>query len=197
MKRNFFMLCVGLTLFSQAAVFADEVLMDWAYHDDDDEVDDRHLEKVPGEKFTFLNNNGTNEVSRSSNVVLYVLSPPTGDDGNIEVAVRWWNGETETWLPARQVKEITLGRDAPGGTFHGSPRRGQKKAILWLVKITPEDTRPGDNYYFFRVRLIKVDGRETVRYLTRSDPHHDNNLGQSWSPVSEVYGRDWLVRIIP
>jgi hypothetical protein len=169
--------------------------LDWVYHDDDDELDDRATERVPGELFNFL---APGPVQDRDDITLYVLAPHRDEnDRNNLLDVRWWNGRAEHWVRATWQKDIPLGEiNTKAGRFHGLPRSGATTADLWKIVVPAAVTLPGDNYYFFRFRVANA-ADEAFSYVVRADSLHDNNLGQAWSPVGDVYGRDWLVTIEP
>jgi hypothetical protein len=176
-----------------------EVNVEWAYHDDADELDDRASELVPGETFAFLANESTS-ISTDSAIELYVLTANQfAGDGEEKVWLRWWNGEEEHWLEAGWVKNVDLGDSSEAvGTFHGVPEEGVVRADLWKFDIPSDLTRPGDNFYVIQLKQQTEDG--SVEYYLIRKPDVDvngvNNLDQAWTATAENYfGRDWKVTI--
>ena len=195
MKNWFFVL--AFVCFSAAAASA-QINMDWTYHDDADDVDDRATEQVPGEDFTFLSPSGI-VIPNDAPVVIYVLTANNfAGDLDEQVFVRWWNGETEHWVMAQWIKNIPL---SPMGlnaqTFHGLPLAGEAMLDLWRVEIGADITRPGENYYVIQAKGWK-DGDTKEAYLLRDavpEKSQENALGQQWIGSPDYAGLDWSVRI--
>lgn len=175
-----------------------QVNMDWAYHDDADDVDDRTIEKLPGEEFTFLSPADA-AIPDDAPVVLYVLTANNfAGDLDEQVFVRWWNGESEHWVMAQWIKNIKL---SPLGltaqTFHGLPLSGEAMLDVWRVEIGADITRPGDNYYVIQAKGWK-EGETREAYLLRNavpEKSRENALGQQWIGSPDYAGHDWSVRI--
>lgn len=178
-------------------VFA-QLDLDWAYHDDDDGIDDRVGEKVPGETFTFLGN-GSTVIGDNEPVVIYVLTANQfAYDLDEQVFVRWWDGQQEHWIMGGWVKNIYVGEKQPGGRFHDQPSQGEVMLDLWKVEVPAEATRPGENYYVIQLKGWSEEEGAIERYLLReagaSEASH-NGLNQAWSSAADFSGRDWSVTI--
>jgi hypothetical protein len=174
-----------------------EIRMDWAYHDNDDLVDNRTVEMVPGESFAFLAH-GSAEIANGDAVRVYILTANQfAGEAEEKVSIRWWNGQEERWLEAAWQKNIHLGGEALAvGLFHGQPAAAAEMVDLWLVEVPADVTVPGDNYYV--IQLSGSDGE--ARYLLRETAGEfgsKNNLGQAWTAAPEGYfGHDWKVSIL-
>jgi hypothetical protein len=173
--------------------------VDWMYHDDNDGVDDRATEKVPGEAFTFLAN-GSATVRDADSVVVYVLTANRfAGEADEQLFVRWWNGETEKWVMGEWMKNIVLGEgEGAVGRFHDLPAAGAVLLDLWRVEIGADATRPGDNYY--SVQMKGWEGDHATEYYLLKDSSNgnigSNNLGQAGSfNAGDYYGNDWKVVI--
>jgi len=192
MKKYVFMLLV--VLLSGIFAYAGELRLDWAYHDDADELDDRTSEQIPGENLTFLGN-GSTLIANDEPVMLYVMTVQQfAWDQEEQVLVRWWNGEEEHWVMGSWLLNIELGDI---DTFHGLPLDEAVTVDLWEVKIDPEITRPGENYYVIQLKgWVEGEDPEAV-YLLRDTGGGEasaNNLEQAWT-AGDYSGRDWSVSI--
>lgn len=191
------MLILAFACFSTVSASA-QINMEWTYHDDADDVDDRTTEKVPGEEFTFLSPADT-VIPDDTPVVIYVLTANNfAGDLDEQVFARWWNGETENWVMAQWIKNIPL---SPMGitaqTFHGLPLAGEAMLDLWRIEIGAEFTRPGENYYVIQAKGWK-EGETREAYLLRDavpEKSSENALGQQWIGSPDYAGHDWSVRI--
>ncbi len=173
--------------------------MDWAYHDDDDGMDNRATEKVPGTEWTFLEN-GTNVIHDNDTVGLYITTSDEFAGPRKEIVeVRWWNGTNEYWIKANIVTNIVLGTRGSGntvGTFHGRPQRGATVPVnIWKAMVNPEMTLPGTNFYIIRLVAVGLNREPVECFLLQTFPMHDNALGQAWTPNWNFYGNDWKVVI--
>lgn len=187
----------GFLLLLGVAARAEDVNLDWAYHDDDDDQDDRNAEMVPGQNFTFVTNK-LDAIHQGDTVTLFMLTPHVDErDRDNLLDVRWWNGREEHWVRAVWQRHLFVGRNAAVPSFHGLPESGTEQVDLWRVDVSPQITRTGDNYYFFRYHVTDAAVGDTIYYIVRADSFHDNNLGQAWSPVSEIFARDWPITIKP
>lgn len=169
---------------------------DWAYHDDNDGEDDRTTEYVPGKDFSFLGN-GSTTIKNNEPVVLYILTANRfAGEADSQVLVRWWNGEAEHWIMGSWVDNVYLGTgDADAGRFHGLPMDAPVMLDIWKIEISPDITRPGDNFYAIQLKGWS-EGSEEIAYLLRdaSDDSWNNNLRQALSN-SGFFGHDWVVKI--
>ncbi len=173
---------------------AGDLCTEWAYHSAGSEA--RLTERVPGGELCFLAN-GTEEVSASDTVTLYVLTARNfAGDMDEQVFVRWWDGTMAHWVMGAWVRNVEL--DAANG-FRGQPEEGAVTADLWRIDIPPLVTRPGDNFYAIQLKGYRVDDAEERYLLCRAggDFSRTNRLGQIWSASEEFDGQDWRVRILP
>jgi len=197
MKRYF----ISTVLFLLVGCFPGsntDVNMNWAYHDDDDGIDNRPTEKVPGTGWTFLEN-GTNVIHDNDLVGLYVLTSNEFAGPRKEIVeVRWWNGTNEYWIKASIVTNIILGNRSAGntvGTFHARPQSGTVLVNVWKAVVRPEMTIPGTNFYVIRLVAVGLNKEPVDYFLMQTDPSHDTDLGQAWTPTWNFYGNDWSLVI--
>jgi hypothetical protein len=198
MHRRSVVLAMGLLLCARA--YGVEVNMDWAYHDDNDGVDDRATENVPGQGFTFLGN-GKVEIPDGEPITLYVLTANQfAGDADEQVFVRWWNGKEEKWITGGWVTNVFLGAgEKDSGRFHGLPNDQSVMADVWKVDVAADVTIPGTNYYVIQFKGVGQDGTKET-YLTRDSVGENgkvNNINQAWTPAADYFGHDWNVTIAP
>jgi hypothetical protein len=171
-----------------------ELHSQWAYHDDADSIDDRTTEKVPGENLAFIGN-GTAFISSEEPVILHVLTDRNfAGDREEQVFARWWNGEEEHWVMGRWKKNILLGGL---DTFHGKPLDGDVTLDLWEIRVEPDMTRPGENYYVIQLKGWAENAEADEIYLLHNPGSAGataNELNQAWT-AGDYYGRDWSVTI--
>ncbi|NCC50808.1 MAG: hypothetical protein EOM20_06275 [Spartobacteria bacterium] len=183
-----------MAVFCCVVAGAADLSLDWAYHDDADELDDRTSEQVPGEDFTFLGN-GSTLISTDVPVTLYIMTAQQfGGDMDEQVFVRWWNGEAEHWIMGNWMKNIEL---VDLDTFHGLPLDGQVTVDVWEVTIEPEITRPGENYYTIQLKAWLEGQDPEAVFLLRDTGGGEatvNNLDQAWT-AGDFSGRDWSLTI--
>jgi len=192
--KKYFISIVFFLLIGCFPGYKADVNMDWAYHDDDDGIDNRATEKVPGTRYTFLEN-GTNVIHDKDPVGLYITTVNEFAGVRKEsVEVRWWNGRNEFWVKANIVTNIILGNRAAGstvGTFHALPRSGTARINVWKATISADMTVPGTNFYVIRLVAVGLNKEPVEVFLMQTDPSHDNALGQAWTPKWDFYGNDW------
>ncbi|OQA23660.1 MAG: hypothetical protein BWY59_02552 [Verrucomicrobia bacterium ADurb.Bin345] len=169
---------------------------EWAYHDDNDGEDDRTTEYVPGKDFAFLGN-GNTTIKTTEPVVLYVLTANRfSGEADAQVFVRWWNGQEEHWVMGTWVDNLYLGSgETDAGRLHGQPEGDTVMLDVWKIEISPEMTRPGENFYAIQIKGWSEAGEE-VAYLLRdsSEDSWNNNVKQALSN-SGFFGHDWSVKI--
>ena len=192
-KRMAILLSAVLALSARA-----ELATDWAYHDGNDGNDNRTTEMVPGESFAFIGN-GAAAIGNNDPVTIYILTPNNfAGDLEEQVFVRWWNGDTEHWISGQWEKNVMLGKngEVDNGTFHGLPLEGSVMLDLWKVVISPDLTRPGENFYVIQLKGWKEGEEPRQVYLLRdsAEGSSNNNLSQAWT-AGDYFGHDWSLKI--
>jgi len=177
----------------QAGVLTDT----WAYHDDNDDIDDRISESVPGGQATFLGN-GSSVISSADPITLYVLTDQNfAGEREEQVLVRWWNGEKEEWIMGSWERNIEIGSDSVlSPEFHGLPLTGTTTVDLWKIEIPAETTLPGENFYTIQLKGWTEDdsiGMFLLRDMKTSGSRK-NFLGQAITD-GDYFGHDWSVTI--
>ena len=197
MQRIWVLVLTGLLALGRA--YGAELNMDWAYHDDNDGVDDRASEGVPGQAYTFLGN-GKLEIPDADPVTIYVLTANQfAGDADEQVMLRWWNGKEEKWISGGWVTNVFLGSgENDAGRFHGLPNDGSVMADIWKVEVSPDITLPGTNYYVIQLKGVAEGQPPMEAYLLRDagKESKDNNVKQSWTSGS-YFEHDWSVTITP
>ncbi|MFH0953833.1 MAG: hypothetical protein V1873_05855 [Verrucomicrobiota bacterium] len=198
MMRKFLPLAVGLLLCGRA--YGADLNMDWAYHDDNDGVDDRATENVPGQGVMFLGN-AKLEIPDAEPVTLYVLTVNQfAGEAEEQVLVRWWNGTEEKWIMGGWLTNVWLGAgENDSGRFHGLPNDQSVMLDVWKVDVGSEVTMPGTNYYVIQLKGWAQDAAKES-YLTRDSMGENgkvNNVNQSWTPAADYFNHDWSVTITP
>lgn len=198
MHRTGWILAGALLL--AGAVRAADLNMDWAYHDDEDGVDDRIDENVPGQGFMFLGN-AKLEVPDAEPVTLYVLTANQfAGDQDEQVLVRWWNGKEEKWITGGWYTNVFLGSGwNESGRFHGVPNDQSVMADVWRVEVGADVTLPGTNYYVIQLKGWS-EGGSAEAYLTRDSVGENgkvNNINQGWTPAADYFTHDWSLTIVP
>lgn len=192
-------LIAGLWVMALAAGWAEDVVVDWAYHDDADGIEDRLTEMIPGEGYAFVGN-GSLKIPDGDTVYLYVLTANNfAGDKEEQLFVRWWDGEKAHWIMGQWMKNVYLGTGDEASVFHGQPQNAPVMLDLWKFEVPADLTRPGQNYYAFQLKGWR-DGEPVEKYLVREtagDFSGINNLGQAWSASEDFSGRDWIVEITP
>jgi hypothetical protein len=190
---------LSAALFLLGRVYAADLNMEWAYHDDNDGTDDRAAEGVPGQSFTFLGNGGI-EIPDADPVTLYLLTANQfAGDADEQVFVRWWNGTEEKWLQGGWVTNVYLGSgENDAGRFHGLPMDQTVMLDVWKVEVPADVTLPGVNYYVIQLKGGAEGEAAAERYLLRDagGESQDNNVKQAWTAGSYTE-HDWSVTITP
>lgn len=184
----------GFVVILSWPALAHEIQTDWAYHAIG--AYDRATETVPGTSLTFLGN-GTNEVSTSDTVTLYVLTAHQfAGDMDEQIFVRWWDGVRPHWIMGGWVSNIVVNAE---NRFRDLPADGEVKLDLWKIDIPSWITQPGENFYAIQLKGFHQDQSEERYLLHRAggDFTQTNNLGQIWSASEEFDGQDWAITIMP
>lgn len=170
--------------------------MKWSYHDDNDDIDDRGIETIPGEFFTFVKNGGA-VVADEDDISLYVITAHDfAQESEEQVFVRWWNGQEEHWIMGAWEDNIRLGdADDAAGKFHNLPRVGAEMVDLWRIDISNEITKPGENFYTIQLKgWSETYVEEAYLLRTETEESQANELGQEWTEGS-YFGGDWSISI--
>ncbi len=195
-------LALSLSVLAWQTGAAGDISAFWAYHDDDDFIDDRATEQVPGDTLTFVGN-GKTQVPNDEPVTLYVVTVNNfAGDADEKVVARWWNGQQENWLEGSWVKNIAPdAATAAELSFHGQTITPDTKLDLWKIEVPADMTQPGDNFYFFQLKAQRPDGSAGTVVLLLADSSGEtsqrNNLGQAWTENGDYYTHDWAVTILP
>lgn len=193
-------LSAGLS-FCQAAVD-----VDWSYHARTADIygETRGIEQVPGESFTFVGQDNT-VIEHGEKVVFYLLTANqyAGDEEE-QLYLRWWNGESESWIQGNWVKNIFLGKggESSVGTFQEEPKDGEVMIDLWRFEVPISLVRTGEHYYCFQMKSWHPQYGMVEKYLLKQGRDLEfggvNNLGQAWSASpADYFGNDWKFTVVP
>ena len=164
----------------------------WAYHDDDDGIDDRQTEQVPGTDFTFIPSQPI--VANQGFRIYFLANDNFAGDNNGNAWVRWWNGEGETWFPTFRISTFDIG----SLNFHGQGVECYSLASVWASDIWGSSTRPGTNYYAIQLTSPSHSPADWD-YLLRTDPlttgSGSNNVNQAIGEEADYSGHDWPIFI--
>lgn len=169
-----------------------EIDWKWAYHDDDDGVDDRRSEMVPGANTTFI---PSRPIMEGEGFRIYFLTGPDfAGDNTGNAWVRWWSGTAEQWFPANPLYSI----DLYPNNFHDLPDNCPERLTVWKSDIWGTATGVGTNYYSIQLTSTSIspwDQDYLLRTVSDSGSSGHNQLNQAMSENPDFYQQDWPINI--